>query len=57
MVWVRICSIGPFAGDVKAAPLPTPEDKSIDACYTSYLKYEEALASKWMERMTDLGPS
>jgi hypothetical protein len=49
--------IGPLSCDGKAAAVQPTEDKSVDASNTPLFEYEEALTSKWMERMTDLCPS
>lgn len=53
----RIGPVRPLARDAETAPLALAEDQRVDARYPSLLEYFEALASKRMERMTDLSPS
>jgi hypothetical protein len=53
----RIAPVSPVARDAKAATLVLLEDQRINARYTSFLEYFEALASKRMERMADFRPS
>jgi len=53
----RIGPVRPLARDTEAATLAFAEDQRVHARYTSSLEYFEALASKWMEWMTDFCPS
>jgi len=53
----RIGPVRPFACDAETAVLALAENQRIDAGYTPLLEYFEALASKWMKRMTDFRPS
>jgi len=53
----RIGPVRPLARDAETADLAIAENQRIDARYAPLLEYFEALAPKWMKRMTDLRPS
>ena len=57
VIYRRIGPICPRARDAKATALAFAEDQRIHTRDSSFLEYFEALAAKWMERMTDLRPS
>jgi hypothetical protein len=54
---IPLAVVCPLACDAEAATLAFAEDQRVHPRYTPLLEYFEALAPKWMERMTDLRPS
>ena len=49
--------VGPFPSDGEAAALDISQDQRVDTGNASRLQHSEALASTWMERMPNLGPT